>query len=193
MKKKNKLDKLSDMVKEGINVNEPTQEKEDYRISIKNKTEKEIKEEQKKEKKKKKENQKYEQPYTILRKEIDGIAPLYKLNFLDKFKVVFRFREEKSGKKARREAEALRRQQLKIIKIESSIRKNINDKLEKLLDKEIQEAIIEVKVPNEYSYLIDKVLSGSYYTMFDIDEVQINTNMKKYIESIPRIFHFRLK
>lgn len=194
---------VAKIIKESVESNNQDIPEEDYRISI---IRKDIQKKQAAEEKRKKniikkskvkedlrKEDKYEIPYTVIRKEIDGIAPLYKLNIIDKFKVAFRFMDIKSGKSLRRKAEALRQQQLKIIKIEAAIRKGINDKIQKVLDKEIQEAIVEVKISSEYSYLIDKVLSGTYYNMFDIDEVKINPNMKKYVDSVPRLFHFKLR
>lgn len=202
---KNKKSKqFAKIVKESIDVsNKDIEQEKDYRISIMREDLQKKKEQEEKRKEKinkrtkvkedARQEDQYELPYTVIRREIDGIAPLHKLNIIDKFKVAFRFRDMKSGKTARREAEALRQQQLKNIKIESAIRRGINDKIEKVLNKEIMEAIVEVKVPKEHQYLIDKVLSGTYYNMFDINEVEINPNIKKYVESVPRVFHFKLR
>lgn len=179
----------------------------DNRISIVDKTSEQLKQEEKeykKELRKAKKNFKTKEElyidgrdesvnYVVVRKEVQGVAPLHEVGLMDKIKVAFRYFNIKKGTYAKREAEAIRKQQLKNIKIESAIKKKINEQLEQLLDKKVKEVTLTVDVPADLKKHIDVVLSSQYFTMFDIQEIELNPNYLIYDESIPRMFKFRLR
>lgn len=185
--------------------------KEDYRISIIPKREKAqglqgLKEERQEEAKKKRQEriererreslvdeENYEINYTIVRKEVKDLAPLHAVGILDKIRIAFRYMDIKKGKKAQREAEALRKQQQKIIEVESAIKKYITDAVQPLLDRKMKSVTFQISIPEKNRDLIDSTLKNRFFDMFTIKEISINPNCLKYDKNIPRMFKFELK
>lgn len=130
--------------------------------------------------------------YQYIRKELDGYSPLYKLDFLDKIRVVRRFLDEKSGKTARKLARKQQEEQRKKIEAQSFLLRQIKEKLEPLVNKQVSMQKIEIRIPKGSENVLDEVMRQDYFAMFEIKKIRPNPNLKIYNLNVPVLLTFKL-
>lgn len=117
---------------------------------------------------------------TWVRREIDGFAPLNRLDIINKLKVAWTYREEKSGNTEKKNSERQNKINMKNMQVEAKIRKNITKYTEVMMNGPTKEQLISVEVPTGYIKVLKNVLEGDYFRAFDIELLPVNKNLGIY-------------